>query len=146
MSREDNPVYRFMDTDHPIIIEIPQAFLFKTEFGMNLLKMFEGDNINTISVTLALDDEKIIEIWWWFISKKLGDSNDVRERAIDNLTRKSLSEFKECLWAAIVNFSDPAIKQALLDLKRRLPELLRKQVNQSLDELDREVSQQSETS
>ena len=146
MSREDNTVYRFMDTDHPIIIEIPQAFMLKTEFGINLLKMFEGDNINTLSVTLALDDEKIIEIWWWFISKKLGDSADIRERAIDKLTRKSLTDFKEALWAAIVNFSDPAIKQALLDLKRRLPELLRKQVNNSLDELDKEVSQPSETS
>lgn len=146
MAREENPLYHFMGIEHQIVIEIPQAFLFKQEFGINLLKMFEGDNINTLSVTLALDDEKIIDIWWWFISKKVGDDPETREKCIDKLTRKSLSEFKECLWAAIVNFSDPAIKQALLDLKMRLPGLLRKQINQSLDELSQESSPQSETS
>lgn len=142
MAREETPLYEFMGHQHPISIEIPQAFLFKSEFGINLLKLFEGDTLNTLSVTLALDDEKVIDIWWWFISKKLGNSDDIREQAIDKLTRKSLSEFKEALWAAIVNFSDPAIKGALLDLQRRLPGLLRKQVNNSLNELE-EPSPQS---
>lgn len=141
MARQNPPIYPFMGKDHVIEIEIPQAFLFKSEFGINLLKMFEDENINTIAVTLALDDEKIIEIWWWFISKKLGNDPSTRAQAIDNLTRESLSQFKDAFWAAIVNFSDPAIKEALIDLKRRLPGLLKKQMNQSLDEFDNQNQQ-----
>ena len=146
MARKDPPIYTFMGKEYPIVIEIPQAFTFKAEFGVNLLKIFEGDNMNELTVTLALDDEKIIEIWWWFIGKKMGSDAQARENAIDKLTRESLNEFKEALWAAIVNFSDPAMKPALIELKQRLPELLKKQISRLMDELENESSQQNQNS
>lgn len=138
MARTDAPVYKFEQMEFPIVIEIPQAFTLKAEFGINLLNMFEGNNLDDLTIQLNLNDEKILDLWWWFLSKKLSN----REQAIDNLTRDSLTQFKECLWAAIVNFSDPAAKQMLIELKRRLPALLKKQVSKAMDELESETNSQ----
>lgn len=137
MARDTAPVYKFQEMEFPIVIDIPQAFTLKADFDVNLFNMFEGNNLDNITIQLSLNDEKIIEIWWWFVSKKLAD----RGKAIDNLTRDSLTSFKECLWNAIVNFSDPAAREMLRELKKRLPELLKQQVSRAMDELAAESNQ-----
>lgn len=136
----DYPTYIFDGIKFEIKIEIPDAFRIKVDHGINLLNLFEGENLETVSLKLTLDDEKAIELWWDYVGTKFTD----REDCINKLTRDSLTKFKEAFWAAVVNFSDPAGRPVLLELKKRLPGLLKQQVINNLSQL--ENSQQNETS
>lgn len=121
-------VFKFQNIEFPIVIKVGKAMFFKQEFGINLLNLFENDNINAFAETMSLNDEKIIDIMWHFVEEKFTD----REKWIDSLERDDLTKFKEALWAGVINFSDPAAKPILLELQKRLPELLKQNVVQNL--------------
>jgi hypothetical protein len=123
--------YVFNNVTFPIEIKVSDAFRIKADHGINLLQMFEGDNLDKLSLTLTFNDEKVIDIWWDYVSTKFTD----REKCIDLLTRDDLTKFKEAFWAAIINFSDQAGKKTLLLLKKQLPALVERQVLQNIDDL-----------
>lgn len=126
--------YTFRNKKIPLQFTFGTAMFFKQEFGLNMLALFEDDNLDNFCAMVSLHDEKILEIWWYYVEKHFSD----RAECIDNLTRDSLTEFKEAFWDAIINFSDPAARPILTDLRKRLPELLKQraesQFKQALQE------------
>ena len=101
-------------------LTVPKCFVLKKEFGINLLNLFEDENLSAFATTMALNDEKMLDLFWWVVSKKLTDQDAVYEK----VTRDILTKFKECVWQGVINFSDPAAKPILKEFKQRLPELL----------------------
>lgn len=126
-------IYVFNDVQFEIELTVKEAFRLKTEQGINLLKLFEGNNLDEFSMMLSFDDEKVIDLWWDVICSKFSD----REACVDKLTRDDLTKFKEAYWAAVVNFSDPAAKPILLEVKKRLPGLLKQQACQRMNDLEK---------
>lgn len=125
-------VFKFENTEFPITIKVGTAISLKHEFGINLLNLFEGDNIELFAQTMSLNDEKIIDLMYHFVKEKYSN----REKWIDSLERDDLTRFKEAFWAGVINFSDPAAKPILLELQKRLPELLKQNVVKNLVPLD----------
>lgn len=121
-------VFKFENTEFPIIIRVGTAIILKQDFKINLLNLFENDNINAFAEMMSLNDEKIIDLMYYFLKEKYTN----REKWIDSLERDDLTRFKEAFWAGVINFSDPAAKPILLELQKRLPELLKQNVIQNL--------------
>lgn len=138
-----NPTYKFRGKDIEIGFTMGSAITFKHQFDINLLNLFEDGNLDKFATTVALNDEKMLDIWWHFVSEKGGYTD--REECIDVLTRDSLTEFKEAFWAGVVNFSDPAGKPILLQLKKQLPGLLKQQAESVIAQVQ-DQPQQNENS
>lgn len=143
-SRSNNPVYIFDDIKFEIEITISEAYRLKSEFEINLLNMFEGNNLDHLATNLTLNDELAIELWWDTIKSKY--TSEDRIKCIDKLSRESLDNFKEAYWAAIVNFSPRAGKDTLLDLKKHLPELLRRSAASQMKDLIQQSENSTSTS
>lgn len=114
--------------EFPINIKVGTAIFFKQEFKFNLLNLFEGDNVSVFLETMSLNDEKIIDLMWYYVKDKIED----KEAWIDSLERKDLTEFKDAFWEGVLNFSDLAARPVLQELRRQLPELLKQNVVQNL--------------
>jgi len=120
--------FKFQNAEFPIVIKVGRAISLKHEFGINLLNLFEGANLEEFAQTMSLNDEKIIDLMWYFVQDKFSD----REAWIESLERDDLTRFKEAFWAGVINFSDPAAKPLIAELQKRLPELLKQNVLQNL--------------
>ena len=123
-------------------INVQEAFRLKVERGFNLLNIFEGNNLDELAMLISFNDEKVLDLWWDVVSKKLSD----REEATNKLTRDDLTKFKEAFWAGIINFSDRAGRDILLEVKKRLPGLLKKQASDRMDQIEKEVTPQNPNS
>lgn len=134
--------YTFKNKELELHITIGKAFFLKTEFGINLLNLFEEGNMENLLATLALNDEKVIDIWWYHLEKE-GFTD--RAECIDSLTRDNLTEFKNAFWNSIVNFSDPTARETLVNVKKRLPELLKLQVDNSINQALKSLNESSKT-
>ena len=134
-----NTTFKFDNIDFEIEFNIPKCFVLKKEFGINLLNLFEEENLGAFASLIALNDEKILDIWWWIVSTKLQD----KDKALELITRDFLTKFKECLWQAVINFSDRDAKPILLEFKKRLPELLKQN---ALNMFQAESEQQNKNS
>lgn len=132
--------YNFDGVDFPIVITMSSAYKLEADYNICLLQLFENNNLDRVVQELSVNDKVALDLWWEFVSTKFQD----RSECIDKLTRDSLTKFKEAFWAAIVNFSDPNVKPILLELKKRLPGLLKKSVLNNLNQL--ESNQQNESS
>lgn len=131
-NEEQKAEFTFKNKKIPVAFTVGKAISFKNDFDINLLNLFEGNNLDQFGIMVALNDEKMIEVWWHFVEEHFSD----REECINELTRDKLTEFKEAFWAAVVNFTDPAGKPILLELKKQLPELLKQQVVNQLNQQD----------
>ncbi len=131
-NEEQQAEFTFKNKKIPVVFTVGKAISFKTLFDINLLNLFESNNLDMFGITIALNDEKMVDIWWHFVEEHFSN----REECIEELTRDKLTEFKEAFWAAVVNFTDPAGKPILLELKKRLPELLKQQVVEQLKPQD----------
>ncbi len=131
-NEEQQAEFTFKNKKIPVTFTVGKAISFKADFNINLLNLFEDNNLDLFGVTVALNDEKMIDVWWHFVSEHFKD----REECINELTRDKLTEFKEAFWAAVVNFTDPAGKPILLELKKQLPELLKRQAVNQLNQPD----------
>lgn len=120
-------------------LNVPKCFVLKKEFGINLLNLFEDENLSAFATTMALNDEKMLDLLWWIVGQKLTDQDAFYQK----VTRDTLTKFKECVWQGIINFSDPAAKPILKEFKQRLPELLEQN---ALSMFRQEAQQQSENS
>lgn len=135
-------IYKYNGTEFPIEIKVGKAIDWKHKFGINLLNLFEEENLEAFAQLMSLNDEKMIEVWWEVVSTKFSD----REKQIDELTRDDLTAFKEALWAAIVNFSDRDAKPVLLEFKKQLPGLIKQNILSNLTRASQESSLPNESS
>lgn len=132
--------YEFDGIKFNIEITMASAFKLEADHKISLLQIFEGNNLDILAQQISVNDKTALDLWWDFVGTKFQD----REECINKLTRDSLTKFKEAFWAAVINFSDPNVKPILLELKKRLPGLLKKSVLNNLNQL--ESSQQNESS
>lgn len=123
----------------PVNITIQTAIDMKANTALNLLAVFEGDNLETLARDLTLNDEFVIELFWYFANKKIAD----KETFYTSLTRDLITGFKERFWAALENFIDPHARPLIRAVKEQLPELLKEQANQLSQEIRKQQSANS---
>lgn len=109
--------------NHDLTITIGTAFLLKDELEINLLNLFEGNNMEVFAQALVLNDELCIDILWFFAKEKAQS----KQAVIKLLTRDTLTRFKEAMWDAVENFIDPQARPLLKTFRKQLPELLKEQ-------------------
>ncbi len=125
--------FKFKNTEFKIRITYGNALsVYKEKFGINLLSLFEEDNLNNFISTIHLNDEKMLEIWWYYVSEKFTDYDE----ALQELTPDSMAEFKGALWAAVINFFDPVRRKMLLSIREKVSQLMLNQVNQMFKQLN----------
>lgn len=109
---------------HVIKIDLKTQYLLTDKFDFNILKMFFDDNLTReMMLKLLLDTEFCLKLLWFFIEKKVEYSHD---DMLDHVgTADGLDEFKEAVWAAIVNFSSKLTRPALIEMWSQLKHKLR---------------------
>lgn len=104
------------------------------KLGINLLNLFEGNNLEMLITQILLNDEFALKCWWYFVDKKLqsSDPTSAYNNAIDTLTPTQLSEFKDAFWAAIISFFDPIRREMLIQTRAGFKEILLKSLKDQM--------------
>lgn len=94
------------------------------KFDLRILSMFTDDTIVEAAMRkLVFHDEETLKLMHYFIEKQTSMSYDSMCNKMTNLD--ILDEFREAFWAAVVNFSGPLKKQALLEIWKMFKDELR---------------------
>lgn len=98
-----------------IQLDLKTVYSIRDKFDFNVMKLFIEDEKAAHQIQrLALDEEFAIELCWFMIEKQVKYS---KEKFIENVSDLSvLDQFREAFWAAVVNFSNPLKKAALLQM------------------------------
>jgi len=132
--------YYGLENSSPITIEIEPftiGFASKTlqeKLGVNLLNVFDGNNLEGLITQILLNDEFALKCWWFFVDKKLQtlDPASAYDKAIDTLTPIQLGEFKDAFWAAIISFFDPIRREMLIQTRAGFKEILLKSLKDQM--------------
>jgi len=122
----ETPTFTFDGKRIPIVINMKMVVgELNKKFNLNVLGMFASDILVEQTMReLVFEDEKTLQLMHFFLEKEVTISYDSMLNKMENLD--VLDEFREAFWAAIVNFSGPLKKQALLEIwqifKRELKE------------------------
>jgi len=127
-----NTKYNFNNEVHEIEpITFPQALKWRDQDVINILCMLDGANFEELFQKLETNDEFLIDMLWKFL-----DSTLTKEEFYEAVNRKSLDEFKEALWNAILNFTKPAVRimiaEAIVQMRIRMKVQGKKLVRESL--------------
>ena len=111
--------FEFSGTTIPIILTLKEVYEIRSKFDFNVLRLFiEDENAAQQIQRLALDDEFAIDLCWHMIESKVSYGKD---KFIENMTDMTVMDaFREAFWAAVVNFSSPLKKSALIQFWREL--------------------------
>lgn len=134
MSNKEGGIAKFEFRNKTFEIKITYGYaikVLKKEYGINLLNLFEDNNMETLINKLSLNDEFAMDLWWSFISTAFSD----KEEAIDKLTPDNLREFREAMWVAIENFFDPMRRKMIQEVKESYKDLLMEQMRANLKQL-----------
>lgn len=107
--------FEFKGKEYPIKISYWEAITVLPEkFGISLTKVFtDGDAATETMQNLVLDDEKTLELAWFYIEPTAAfDKEDFYKQ----ITGKDLEQFREDFWSAVVNFSGPLKKNLLMEI------------------------------
>lgn len=134
--------FKFKNSKIPIEITFKEAYKLLPKYEIHILGLLVDNNIVTTLQTILTDDLKVLGLWYEFIKDHTTGSF---EDLVDELTAEDFKSFKEALWAAIVNFTDPQLRPALVkgreEVEREIAKTLKnlKFSNQSLDTVDEQV-------
>jgi hypothetical protein len=96
----------------------------KDKHGINLLKIFvSNDEASQVMQNLVLDDEATIKLAWYYVEPTASFQFD---EFIEHLTPKTLDQFREAFWDAVVGFSSPLKQNLLRDLWGQMKRDLKK--------------------
>lgn len=116
--------FEFGGSTIPLTITLKEVYAIREKFDFNILKLFiEDENAAHQIQRLALDDEFAIDVCWYLLESKLPYS---KEKFIENITDMTVIEqFREAFWAAIVNFSSPLKRSALVQFWKEMKKEIR---------------------
>lgn len=98
---------------YPVEIIFQEAYgPLKKDFKLNIFNMF-SENDNTPR-QLLLDDEYVLDLMWYFVKKE--QHIQTKENMIAKITSMDVvDEFREELWAGVVNFSSHLKRPMLME-------------------------------
>lgn len=111
-----DPTFTFDGKKITVRITMPMVLGDLTKrFNLNLLTMFADDSMVEQAMRhLVFHDEETLQLMHFFIEKETTMSYQAMLERMTNLD--VLDEFREAFWAAVVNFSGPLKKQALMEI------------------------------
>lgn len=131
--------FKFKESKIPLEITFKEAYKLLPKYDIKILGLLVEDNIATTLQTIITDDLKMLSLWYEFIKDHTAGTF---EDLVDELTPGDFKSFKETLWTAIVNFTDPQLRPALVkgreEVERELAKTLKnlKFSGKSLDTVD----------
>lgn len=97
----------------PIIIKWEQARTLAEKFDYNILKLFgDSEQTDKVMMMLMMDPDFLLNLTY-FLCEPYGVSATEVEEAFPSPA--SLDEVREAFWAAVVNFSNPHLKNLLIE-------------------------------
>jgi hypothetical protein len=124
------PTYKFLDRDIPIKLDYWSVTEEISPLGLDILELL-GEHGERTVVKIVLDEQVMLNIWWYFIKDVFGDTPEQRKKCLQNL--ESLEKFKDILWEAIVNFLPPPVRTqlqgALIEARKQIKEASSKKEN-----------------
>ena len=76
----------------------------------------------------------MLKVWYHYVSPYC----ESFESSLDDITPEMLNEFRDKFWSAVVNFTNPSMRKALMEFKKMILKEL-----QSVDVKLKEVSSES---
>lgn len=124
--------YNFNGEVHEIKpITFPQALKWRDGDIINILCLLDGANFEELFSKIETNDEFLIDLLW-----KFQDGNLTKDEFYEAINRKSLEEFKEALWNAILNFTKPTVRvmigEAIVQMRIRMKNEGKRLVKESL--------------
>ena len=109
---------------HVIKIDLKTQYQLIEKFDFSTLKLFLDDQLTRqVMIKLLLDTEFCLALLWFFIEKKVDYSRDTMLDYVGNA--EGLEEFREAIWAAVVNFSSRLIRPTLMEMWKQLKHEMR---------------------
>lgn len=107
--------FELKDNRYPITLNYHQCIKDLPEkFGISLTKIFtDEEKVEQTMQALVLDDEKTIDLLWYYIADKTGLEFD---QLLEQITGRDLERFRENFWEEVVNFFGPLKKEMLTSL------------------------------
>jgi len=94
------------------------------KFDLRLLKLMADDEQTQIILgRLALDDELIIDLMWYYMEET---TSFTKEETLKKLEPRDITEFREAFWKEIAHFSGPLKQEALLQGWKETKRFLKK--------------------
>ena len=131
--------FKFKNDKIPIEITFKEAFKLLPKYNIHILGLLVDNNIVNTLQTIITDDLKMLGLWYEFVKNHTTLTFD---DAVDELTAEDFKSFRDGLWNAIVNFTDPQLRPALVkgreEVEREIAKTLKnlKFSSQSLDTVD----------
>lgn len=124
--------YNFNGEVHEIKpITFPEALKWRDNDTLNILCMLDGANFDELFAKIETNDEFLIDLLW-----KFQEQNLTKNEFYEAINRKSLEEFKEAMWNAILNFTKPTVRvmiaEAIIQMRIRMKNEGKRLVRESL--------------
>ena len=124
MADENVAKFTLNNKIHVIRIDLKTHYVLVDKFNFNVLKIFLDEQLTRqIMLRLLLDIDFCLDLLWFFIEKKVEYNKDSMLDYVG--TADGLEEFKEAVWAAVVNFSSRLTRPMLLDMWKALKHEIR---------------------
>jgi hypothetical protein len=119
-------MYTFRKEKYPLAINFGDAYSLLPKYGIHVLSLLVDDNIAKTLTTILTDDLKVMGLWWEFMKDHVSGTF---EENLSDLTPEDFTSFKEALWTAIINFTNPRLRPALVkgreEVERELTKALK---------------------
>lgn len=131
--------FKFKGDKIPLEIRFIDAYKLLPKYGIHILGLLVEENIVKTMTTMLTDELQILGLWYEYVKDRNVGSF---EELLEDLTPEDFKSFKEGLWTAIINFTDPQLRTALIkgreELERQLAKTLKnmKFSEQSSDTVD----------
>jgi hypothetical protein len=118
--------FTFKGSKIPLEVNFGKAFKVFPEYGLHILGLLVDENITKTLSTILTDDLSMLKLWFYYVKDHHTESF---ENLIDDLEAPDFKSFKDTLWTAIVNFTDPQLRPALIkgreEVERQLAKTLK---------------------
>jgi len=115
-------MYEILGRKINIVITFRDAINIYPKRGLPILNILSDNNAQETLQTVMLNDQKMLDLWYYYLQ----ENNIDEDKALDELTRENFMEFKKEVWEAIVNFSEPQMRGALIEMKKMFNEEITK--------------------
>lgn len=102
-----------------VIVTYKMAMFDFKAYGLNMLKLFQDDNA---LMSVMVDDEMLINIMHYYCKEHVSTVEDL----VDELDKNPdlMQEFRDQFWDAVLNFTNPLMREALRQTRKLIEEQL----------------------
>jgi len=123
--------YQFKLTYRKMLEDLPN------KFNIHLGKIFtDNDLMQQTMLNLLVEDEVSIKLFHWAINS----ASLTYEDLLDDMDQKTLSDFRDCFWEEVVNFSDPLRKEASRALWEEYKKVIQKSLLEGTEKMTKMIT------